>query len=94
MGVGALSRDFMVGMCPLCLVTRGWGTQLGFRGAWDTGALGGIRTCPGGLAWQTLAGKYWGTIEGSVKEWSGYSAALERKSGRKPGGKLHSLCVY
>ena len=44
------------------------GTQLGFRGVLDRGVVTGSRTCLGGPDWQTLACRYWGIIEGSVRE--------------------------
>ena len=44
------------------------GTQLGFRGLLDRGVVTGSRTCLGGPDWQTLACRYWGIIEGSVRE--------------------------
>lgn len=63
-----------------CSAMGGGGvSQFGFIGDLNTGAVGASRTCLAGLAWQTLACRYWGTTEGSVSEWPGHTRALGRK---------------
>lgn len=88
LGVGSLSRDFTVGMCPSYLVTGG--TQLGFRYR----SYAGSRTGLGEPDWQTLACRHWRIIEGSVREWPGQSWALEKKGGQESEDKLHALYIY
>lgn len=70
-----------------CSAMGGGGvSQLGFIGDLNTGAVGASRTCLAGLAWQTLACRYWGTTEGSVSEWPGHTRALVAGgNGMEPG---------
>lgn len=64
--------------------------QLGFTGDLTTGAVGGSRTCLAGLAWQTPARRFWGTTEGSVREWHGQT----RLWGEKVDGSQDAFPIH
>lgn len=66
LGVGVLSRDFMVGMCFLYLVS---GRIQGCYGVLGIGVMGGYRVRLGGLDWQFLVCGFQRIIEGFVRVW-------------------------